>query len=403
MIARNGKTAARRRWRILPVIVGAALLIPVGGIVGLYFQPAGLQRFFAATGLEPGGGTQTPIALPRDVAMTEEMAAAIRPSDVVALARLMPRGDVSVVAPPFGAGDARVAEVRVEIGERVERGQVLATLDNATDLDSAVLAVQAQVAVREATLLQTRQSVETSLAEAEAALEQARAAAAEARQELERVRALRDRGVATQATLDQAVSAASQADQAVASARATLSRYQFDDIGTQPEIAVAERNLDAARIELERAEREREKSLVTAPIAGTVLDIMARPGERAGEDGIMEIGDIDTMMAEIEVYQTQVGAVELGQPVEIAAEALGRTLRGEVVGIGLTVGRQGMIADDVAANTDARVVTVLARLDAESSAAARRFTDLEVIARIETEPGGLGTGAATTEAADPTQ
>jgi HlyD family secretion protein len=109
------------------------------------------------------------------------------------------------------------------------------------------------------------------------------------------------------------------------------------------------------------------------------------------------------MMAEIEVYQTQLASVALGQPVEIAAEALGRTLRGEVVGIGLTVGRQGMIADDVAANTDARVVTVLARLDAESSIAARRFTDLEVIARIETEPGGLGTGAATTEAADPTQ
>ncbi len=99
----------------------------------------------------------------------------------------------------------------------------------------------------------------------------------------------------------------------------------------------------------------------------------------------MEVGDISTMVAEIEVYQTQVGAVALGQPVEIAAEALNQTLHGEIVRIGLTVGRQGIVADDVAANTDARVITVVAQLDDQSSQLARGYTDLEVIARIETE------------------
>ena len=55
--------------------------------------------------------------------------------------------------------------------------------------------------------------------------------------------------------------------------------------------------------------------------------------------------------------------------------------------IGLTVGRQGLISDDAAANTDARVIRVLVALDEASSGLAARFTKLEVIARIDTTAG----------------
>jgi HlyD family secretion protein len=63
---------------------------------------------------------------------------------------------------------------------------------------------------------------------------------------------------------------------------------------------------------------------------------------------------------------------------------LGRTLQGKVQSIGLTVGRQGLVSDDTAANTDARVINVMIGLDASSSAIAARFTNLEVVARIDT-------------------
>jgi HlyD family secretion protein len=59
-------------------------------------------------------------------------------------------------------------------------------------------------------------------------------------------------------------------------------------------------------------------------------------------------------------------------------------LQGRVDSIGLTVGRQGLISDDAAENQDARVIRVLVALDAASSARAARFTNLEVIARIDT-------------------
>lgn len=98
----------------------------------------------------------------------------------------------------------------------------------------------------------------------------------------------------------------------------------------------------------------------------------------------MRMGDTAAMMAEVEVWQDRIAAVAVGQPVELAAPALGRTLHGTVQGIGLTVGRQGLISDDAAANSDARVIRVLVALDPGSSALAARYVGLEAVARIDT-------------------
>ena len=382
-----GEPAPRRRLRFRKCYL-LVLLIPVfmfsGGVIGMYYQPTALQKFYALTGLQPGGGSATPIALPPDMEMPKEMAATMQVTDVVGLARLMPRGDVSIVAPPYGAGDARIAEVLVDIGDRVEKGAVVARLDNQGQLESAVLLARANVAVREAALVQTKTSVQNSRDEASAALEQARSSRTEAAAERERGKALFERGVITQASLDSLAAAERQADLAVEKAEATLSRFAGQDTDMQPDVIVAARNLDAARADLARAEQDLIRSAVLAPISGVVLDSMASAGERPPNDGIMQIGDIDHMMAEVEVYQDRIANVAVGQPVELAAVAIGQTLQGRVKSVGLTVGRQGLLSDDTAANTDARVIKVMVELDAASSKVAARYTNLEVIARIDT-------------------
>ncbi|HSG53828.1 MAG TPA: HlyD family efflux transporter periplasmic adaptor subunit, partial [Paracoccaceae bacterium] len=122
-------------------------------------------------------------------------------------------------------------------------------------------------------------------------------------------------------------------------------------------------------------------------ISGTILDIHATPGQRPPAQGIMEMGDTSQMMAEVEIWQDRISAVAQGQPVELVTVALGQTLHGRVDSIGLTVGRQGMISDDAAENKDARVIRVMVALDQPSSELAARFTNLEVIARIDTTAG----------------
>lgn len=363
------------------------LLVPVfmfsGGVIGMYFQPPALQKFYALTGLQPGGGSATPIALPPEIELPPEMAKTMQVTDVVGLARLMPRGDVSIVAPPYGAGDSRIAEILVATGDRVEKGSVVARLDNAGQLESAVLLAEANVAVRQAALMQTRAAVQNSRDEAQAGLEQAQSAAAEAAAEYVRSEELFRRGVTTKAALDTAAAADRQAALAVEKAKATLARFTAEGVDIQPDVIVASRNLDAAIADLTRARRDLSRAAVLAPITGVILDVNSRAGERPPADGIMQMGDTDQMMAEVEVYQDRIVSVAIGQPVELVAAAIGQTLQGRVQSIGLMVGRQGLVSDDTAANTDARVITVMVELDAPSSAIAARFTNLEVIARID--------------------
>ena len=375
-----------RRWfrkRYLLV-----LLVPVfmftGSVLGMYFQPPGLQKFYALTGLQPGGGSDAPIALPPEIDLPPKMAETLLPSDVVGLARVMPRGDVSVVAAPYGSGDARVAEVLVTVGDHVTKGAVLARLDNRTALEGAVLMAEANLAVREANLTQTRATVQASRDEAQAALDQAVASLAEAEATLQRTEELFSRGVATQATLDAVRTAAQGARLAVTRAEATLTRFSSLALEDQPDVIVAVRNVDAARADLKRTKLDLARSEVVAPIAGTILDIHATPGQRPPAGGIMDMGDTGQMMAEVEVWQDRISAVRLDQPVELVAASLGATLQGRVDSIGLTVGRQGLISDDAAENKDARVIRVLVALDPASSEIAARFTNLEVIARIDT-------------------
>jgi HlyD family secretion protein len=161
-----------------------------------------------------------------------------------------------------------------------------------------------------------------------------------------------------------------------------LARFDFSDIDTHIDVRVAAKNLAAARAAAAQAEADLAKAYVRAPTDGRVLTIAVRAGERPGEAGIMTVGAVARMMAEVEVYQSHIGVVRLGDAATITAEALPRPLSGTVTRIGISVGRQSITAADPAANTDARVIKVEATLDPASAQVAARFSNLEAVARI---------------------
>jgi HlyD family secretion protein len=115
----TGKSVNRFSFRRRYLLI---LLVPVlmfsGAVIGMYFQPPALQKFYALTGLQPGAGSKSPIALPPEINLPKDMVATMQATDVVGLARLIPRGDIYIVAPPFGAGDARIAEILVSAKRR---------------------------------------------------------------------------------------------------------------------------------------------------------------------------------------------------------------------------------------------------------------------------------------------
>lgn len=371
--------------RFVPLVWG---LVAIGGLVGLYFQPPGLQMIMGLLQLRPGDGTSSPIAVPVPSSGTSgRPSSAAAPRVVAGLGTLLPEGEVVTVAPPFGAGDARIASLLVKEGDRVEQGALLATLDSERPLLAAVESARAQVAAREAMLAQVKASVQASRDEAQASLARVEAAYRSADREFARVETLRLRGFAADQSFDQRRAAREEAARDVERARATVSRYGSGDIDSQPDVLVAARNLDAARADLARALADLDKASVRAPIAGTVLTIHVRPGEKPGSRGLMNLGNLERMGAEVEVYQTQIGRVALGNTVELTAEALPKPLEGVVTRIGLEVGRQTLVDASPAANTDARVVKVRVALDPASSQVAGRFTNLQVTARIATRGG----------------
>lgn len=167
-----------------------------------------------------------------------------------------------------------------------------------------------------------------------------------AKRELARAERLNNNGVASSANLDEARTAAT----------------------------VARANLEAARAELDR-------SVVTAPIGGEVLEIHAHTGERVGPDGILELGRTGEMYAVAEIYETDIRFVRLDQHAQVRSPALAEPISGTVERIGRKVGKQDVLSADPAAKTDARVVEVQIRLD--DAAQASGLTNLQVEVELE--------------------
>jgi HlyD family secretion protein len=300
----------------------------------------------------------------------------------------MPADDVITIAPPYGAGDARIQSINVEEGDFVTQGQVIATLDNRQQLEAALENAATKVAVRAAELAQTRSAVKASLLEAEANYNRAAAADTLARQELERGRRLAEQGTISRQDLERLQAAADEAVSELANTEATRSRYTGIDANQQPDIVLAARNLDNARADLKRATTELAMAEVVAVADGQVLAINARRGERPGTAGVATLGNTRRMEVELEVYQEDVRKIRVGQPVQIAATALGtEPLYGKVSKLGIEVKRQQLIENDPAANTDARVVLVRVLLETESSLRAAAFTGLQVAGQIMGDSG----------------
>lgn len=367
------------RARYLPLIW---LLLVSGAFIGLYFQPPLIRIAIERFGFRPGGGSSNPIVVRAPV---PQAAVPAPPAIVVGLGRLLPEGEVRTISAPYGAGDARIAELKVREGDRVARGEVLAILDNERALQAALTSARLTLAARDAAAAQVRATVRASRDEASAALGRAENALQNAQRELERAEQLRRGGYTAEATHDLRRTAVTDAVREVERLKATLSRYG-GNLDAQPDVVLAVRTRDSAEADVGRAESDLEKAFVRAPISGTILSIEARPGEKPGVQGIMKLGDIDHMKAEVEVYQAQIGRVAVGDAVDLSAEALPRVLQGRVSRIGLEVGRQSLTDTSPAANTDARVVRVTVALDPEMSRVAARFTNLQVTARITVAP-----------------
>jgi HlyD family secretion protein len=119
-----------------------------------------------------------------------------------------------------------------------------------------------------------------------------------------------------------------------------------------PASVVLDRQVELARSDLASAE-------VRAPVKGRVLAVSVHAGE-VSPGPLLTLGDVQTMVARAEVFQTDVLDVAVGDKAEVLI--VGRTVAGEVTRVGAIVARNSITSLDPADLADRRVVEVVVRL-----------------------------------------
>jgi HlyD family secretion protein len=256
-----------------------------------------------------------------------------RPEAVAALGRLEPAGDIRVLAAPTSGMGAtpRITALEVVEGQRVLPGQLLARFDTAPTQLAQRNLLRARIAN-----LRRRLDVES--------------------RELARYRQLTKVGAIAADELD---------------------RRQQDHLLLQGQ-------LQEAQAELVKEEADLDNTELRSPMAGTVLRINARVGERPGDKGILELGASDRMEAVVEVYESDIARVMAGMPVRLTSENGGftGTLAGRVSRISPQVRQRQVLSTDPTGDADARIVEVRVQLDPADAQRVRQLTGLKVIARL---------------------
>lgn len=115
---------------------------------------------------------------------------------------------------------------------------------------------------------------------------------------------------------------------------------------TQRDVRMSGNEVETLKLQLDRANEDIKKTVLTAPVGGLVM--LSAVGGWVGDSHVPKLGDyisqgrevasiinVDRMQVNIELDQAQITEVRMGQPADIAIEALpGKILKGKVSSIG---------------------------------------------------------------------
>ena len=261
----------------------------------------------------------------------------------------------------------KLRSVLVEEGDRVSAGQVVAVLENA-DLEAQIHTSAAQVEEREAELRKTvngardqeRRQALSSVQESAAVLENAKA-------EVERHNQLFSDGIVSREDKERYVH---EFDVAKAQYEEAIQHHALiDDKPREEDIAAAQAALDLAKAQMAQAQAVYQKTLIRSPIEGIILRKHHRAGESVSNsstvpDPIVTIGDNSVLRVRVDVDETEVALVRVGQPAYVTADAYGKQrFTGHVVRVGNELGRKNIRTDEPTEKVDTKILETLVQLD----------------------------------------
>lgn len=324
------------------------------------------------TAQEPGRPPGPPPAPP----VISPAARGLQGPGVGALGRVEPQSRIRRLAAPGGMNVNRLSRLLVAEGDVVREGQLLAEFADAPLKDAEVLRA-------EAALTEARANLERTIAAgrpSEIAAQRARIASLTAQEENARREASRsDRllpsGAGAEAVAERNRYAAARAAADRAEAQAALETLS----SARPEdIQLGESRVASAEATLAKAIADAALSRVYAPMAGTILRILARTGDQVGNDGLLEMADLTRMDVVAEVYETDVPRLSVGLPAEILVPGETRHFTATLREIGWQIRRTTQAGTDPVAAVDARTLEVRLTLSEDARVALARRSNMQV-------------------------
>jgi HlyD family secretion protein len=288
--------------------------------------------------------------------------------EIACLGRIEPAGGLFQVAPPSSAGrPVLVSRIDVREGDHVRPGQLLAVLDGKSTLDSSVRQSEAKLALAQIRLAQSKAGPKAGdLAVQNAEIARLQVDLDNAQTEAARYARLVQAGDLAASQLEE-----KRARVATLNASLNAAKVKLDSLSEirKVDVDVAAQEVAAAQVDVEHARLGSQQAFVHSPIDGYVVQIVAKPGEEVGSNGILQLAYTNRMYVLAEVYETQVRFLKSGQKATITSAALPNNITGTVEKIGMEVGRTHVFPASPAAVTDARVVQVQIVLDAPKEVA----------------------------------
>lgn len=252
---------------------------------------------------------------------------------VGALGELVPEDGVRLLGAPLVAGDqsARVMRIMVEEGDAVKSGDILAIMDS----HSRALAEQRRIANE---IKQLRRQYKT------------------ARMMEKRYEQLQEEGA-----------------------------YPIADLESRRlEIQRLETQIQSSSDRLDIADADLERTVMRAPLNGIVLNIYARAGEKPPGDGIIELANLDHLIARLEVYEGDAKKIGVGDKVLIRSEngAFEKELTAIVYSVIPQIRTRQVPPTTAPADLDKRVVIVKARFTPADETYLRSYSGAKLIGRF---------------------
>jgi multidrug efflux pump subunit AcrA (membrane-fusion protein) len=228
----------------------------------------------------------------------------------------------------------RVWKLRANIGDRVERGQIIAELETA-ELDALIAQRRAELKLSEAKLAAFATLSPEEEARARADVMRFEAEVTLAAEELVRQQALLKRELVPRAAADAARDRHAVAQAELESARRTLELVRA---GHTEGSRQAEADVERARAALESATVDRSFTVLRSPIGGVVASVATQEGETvaAGLNAptFVTVVDLERLQVNAYVDEVDIGKVATGQRAVFTVDAFpARDFSGRVAAI----------------------------------------------------------------------